>query len=131
LEPGEQDLYRDFGIPTRITDTVSIDARVRPKPGFRAGPLAALGRLQKFRSLVFALESTTVTPPFDLYWKVKNTGQQASAAGNLRGEITRDDKGPNAMRTETTKYTGQHFVELYVVKDDVCVAQARQAVPII
>ncbi len=130
LAPGEQDLYRNFGIPTDATQFVSIDARVRPKGGFPGGPIASVAPLEKYRSLVFELSSTSVTEPFDVYWKVRNTGAEAAAAGALRGEIRRDDKGPNALRTESTKYTGQHWVHLYVVKDEVCVAIARANVAI-
>jgi len=130
LAPGEQDLYRDFEIPTILTHGVSMDARVRPKKGFRHGPIASRSPLEKFRTLVFELRSTTVAQPFDVYWKVKNTGPEATRAGHLRGEITPDNNGLKAMKIEPTKYAGQHYVELYVVKDGICVARARQEVPI-
>lgn len=131
LAPGEQDLYRDLGIPTMLSERVVIDGRVRPKSGFRAGSITELSPLQKHRSLVFELASTTVEPPFDVYWKVKNTGEEATRLGALRGEITPDHGGIKAMKTESTLYTGRHYVEVYIVKDDICVAKARQEVPIV
>jgi hypothetical protein len=79
---------------------------------------------------VFELTSTTVPPPFDVYWKVKNTGEEAAQRGALRGEITADHRGATASKTESTLYRGQHYVEIYVVKDNVCVAKAREHVPI-
>jgi hypothetical protein len=130
LDPGEMDLYRDCGIPTDISETVTIRAKVRPTTGFRGGLLNALGRLWKRRWLDFDIGSTTVAPPFDVYWKVKNTGPEAAAASQLRGEITRDDNGMKATKTERTLFEGDHYVEIYVVKDNVCVATDRQIVPI-
>lgn len=125
LESGEKDLELDFGIPTKITAKVSVNARVRPKDGFRSGSLAELSPLQKRRQLVFELAATTVSAPFDIYWKVKNRGPEARAANGLRGEVIYDPKGAGAWRQESTLYTGSHYVEIYVVKDGVCVARER------
>lgn len=130
LDPGEKDLELDLGIPSAIAGTVRVDARVRPKDGFRAGSIAALSPLQKRRKLVFEIADTDVPEPFDVYWKVKNRGPEARAAGGLRGEISPDLRGRGARREETTLYTGNHYVEIYLVKNGVCVARARVDVPI-
>ena len=34
------------------------------------------------------------------------------------------------MKTENTRYRGRHFVECYLVKDNICVARDRIDVPI-
>lgn len=128
LAPGEQNLESDFGIPFAVTEKVSISGRVLAKPGFRAHQILDGVPIEKRRDLRFSIAHTTVQPPYDVYWKVKNHGREAEAAGSLRGEIRQDHGGSNAVRSESTLYAGDHYVEIYLVKDGVCVAQARQKV---
>ena len=78
------------------------------------------GRVPKRRSLIFRVVDTNVPEPFTVYWKVRNHGAEAQARGQLRGQI-HADKGKRE-RGESTSYTGHHYVECYVVKDNVCVA---------
>jgi hypothetical protein len=73
---------------------------------------------------VFAIEDCNVAPPYDVYWKIRNTGSEARQAGCLRGEIRKK----SGTHTETTLYAGEHWVECYVVKHGRCVAKARQPV---
>jgi hypothetical protein len=129
LEAGEEDLYLNFGIPTEITDAVSIEASVRKKEGFRHGSIGPLLPLAKSRGIDFKI-ATTVEYPYDVYWKVKNRGEEAKSRNGLRGEIRRDDNAHSPHRYESTSYTGSHYVEVYVVKEGVCVAKARQDVVI-
>jgi hypothetical protein len=49
-------------------------------------------------------------------------------AKDLRGEIT-NDKG-NEEKIEYTKYQGQHYVECYIIKNNICVAFDRILVPV-
>ncbi len=130
LESGEQDLYLDHGIPTQISEAVTIEAIVRAKPGFRRGSIGPLMPLAKGRGIDFKIGSTTVEYPYDVYWKVKNRGGEATERSALRGEISRDDNGASAYKYESTSYTGSHYVEVYVIKDGVCVAKHRQDVVI-
>jgi hypothetical protein len=130
LDPGEMDLELDLGIPTVATKSVSISGQVTQKPGFRGGPIGELSPLQKHRQLYFKLRGTDVAPPYDVYWKIKNTGEEARAANGLRGEIVEDFAGPGASRSETTLYAGRHYIEIYIVKNGICVAKSRIDVPI-
>jgi hypothetical protein len=76
--------------------------------GFRHYRLPANGdRVGKGRDLIFEIEACSVVAPYDVYWKVRNTGAEAELAGALRGEIR---KG-GATRTESTRYAGSHRVE--------------------
>jgi len=72
------------------------------------------------------LTRCTVPRPYQLYWKVRNTGEEAIRANEIRGQITRD-KGVSS-KEEPTKYRGKHYVECYAVKDGACVALAHQTV---
>ncbi|WP_205687052.1 nucleotide-binding domain-containing protein [Chitinophaga rhizosphaerae] len=47
---------------------------------------------------------------------------------NIRGQII-DDNG-SFTRIETTTFRGSHFVECYIIKDDVVVARDTIDVPI-
>lgn len=65
--------------------------------------------------------------PYSLIWKVRNVGHLAEKHG-IRGELIED--AGKYQRRETTSFGGEHFVEAYIIKDDVCVARDRIEVPI-
>lgn len=94
--------------------------------GFRQYELAKQGNMApKQRSLLFSV-STTVPEPYTVYWKVRNGGAEAAQKQELRGEISRDADAQE--KSETTLYTGTHYVECYIVKDGTVVAKDRQSV---
>ncbi len=125
---GEQFLDTDFGIPTHLTgQTVHIVGRVARRPGFRDYPLPQRGnRVPKGCSLVFRIDRCDVPAPYQVYWKVRNQGEEAAKAGQLRGEIRLDADG--ATKRERTLYRGSHYVECFIVKNGACVARDRQPV---
>ncbi len=71
--------------------------------------------------------TTTAPEPFDVYWQVVNTGEEAASHGarGLRGIIF---PGTNLNRDEKTEYTGFHWIECFLVKDGVCVARSGEFV---
>lgn len=121
----EEQYIDELFVAVRTGYSVRIDAVVRKKNGFRAGPLRLFRSIGKQRSLTFTAR-TDVPGPFDVYWKVRNTGPEA--AGNLRGGLIPDDG--TMSRTETTLYRGRHYVEVYVVKNGLVVARDRHDVVI-
>lgn len=129
--PGEQFLDEHFGIamPTNRPHSVKVTCTVEEKQGFRSGDLARLRhRVQKERTLHF-VATTDTPPPYEAYWKVRNSGDEAQASRQLRGEIKRDSG--NLRKEETTLYRGSHWVECYIVKDNTCVAATRYPVRIL
>jgi Second Messenger Oligonucleotide or Dinucleotide Synthetase domain/Adenylyl/Guanylyl and SMODS C-terminal sensor domain len=99
------------------------------KNGFQQYELSRRGnRVRKNRSITFKA-ATSVPLPYEMYWKIRNGGQDADAANQLRGEIQRD-KG-QGVHVETTSYSGSHYVECYIVKDEIVVALDRQAVVVV
>lgn len=78
------------------------------------------------KSLYLKFESTTAPEPYNILWKVKNEGQQARDVGQLRGSIFPGEK----TITEPTKFKGKHYVECYIVKNNILVAMDRIDVPI-
>jgi len=67
---------------------------------------------------------TNVPEPYSVYWQVVNTGHEAESIGQLRGQIF---AGSN-VRTESTEYTGFHWIECFIVKNSVCVARSGEFV---
>ena len=84
-------------------------------------------RLRKGMTLHFTVE-TNIREPYQLYWKVRNSGDEARVADDLRGNIF--DGTPNAVHTETTKYSGQHKIECFLVVGGKTVAYAWHPVTI-
>lgn len=128
----EQFLDRDLNIPTDLNSAYRFKTvgYVVPRTGFRDGPMPKRGdRVQKHRSLKFRIEASNVPEPFDVYWKIRNYGEEAEHAGSLRGDIHKDS-GTRTW-TESTSYVGHHYVEAMIVKNGVCVARSRQDVIVI
>ncbi len=123
--PAEQFIQEQFPVATRYS--AIVDARVLKRLGFRSGPLRSMRAVDLGRKIHFTVR-TDVPRPFDLYWKVRNHGQDAERANGLRGQITRDDG--SGLKEESTLYVGDHYVEAYVVKNGVVVASDRHRVRI-
>lgn len=126
-----------FNFPVRLDShyRVRLSSRVTGlkvgkttrRRGFRQFDLITQGnRAPKNRNLVFKLQ-TNAPVPYELYWKVRNGGEEARDAGALRGEISKDE-GNRKRKEESTSYRGTHYVECYVVKDGVVVAKDRHPV---
>ena len=91
---------------------------------FKSGQPLLKGKRLKFKL------NTNVPQPFSVFWQVVNTGQEARDAGQLRGEIS-EHSGNNSsdiFRTESTSFTGDHWVEGFVIKDGRCVAKTGEFV---
>lgn len=70
----------------------------------------------------FALKYIAITnvPNPQYYWQIVNTGEKAKAANDLRGNILLDTQ----VRWEHTRYFGKHWIECFVIQDNVCVARS-------
>lgn len=129
----EEYLDKNYNIPFVINPiyVVHIDTQVEQR-GFRRDWLSEFIKnrfaLNKKKKLEFTIRRNNVPTPFSVCWKVRNFGQEALNAGDLRGEIS-EDRGFH-QKVENTKYHGDHYVECYIVKDGKCVAVGRILVPI-
>ena len=96
--------------------------------GWRPKRISNGDTISKHRSLRFTA-LTDAKKPYDVYWQVVNTGQEAKEAVSLRGEFydSHIRKG-RKIRNESTLYQGMHWVECFIVKEDVCVAQSGEFV---
>lgn len=109
--------------PVDIRFTLDIDSEVTAS-GARGNRLRSMSKIFGWipvgRSLDFFVEHCDVPKPYDLYWKVRNVGAEAERRG-IRGQILPD--GGSERKQERTNFHGDHYVEAYVVKDEVCVAR--------
>lgn len=108
-----------------------IGCNVTQKGYLQKTPLLELiqksGILKIDKKLEFYIKNITVPQPYKMYWKVRNFGQEAK--NDLRGEITLDQGFET--KTENTRYRGSHFVECYIIKDNICVARDKIEIPIV
>lgn len=124
----EETLLGKWGVPTRLDPafTARVVARLGKRDGFREYVLRKYGnRAPKQSTIKFEIQHN-VPGDVQLYWKVRNTGEEAIAANKIRGQVERDSG--SGRRSEPTAYRGHHYVEAYVVKDGVCVAMDRHDV---
>lgn len=75
----------------------------------------------------FIASATDIPKPYDIYWKIRNVGREAQRRNCIRGQIVKTN---SFSHIEYSQFNGPHFAECYIVKDGVCIAKARIAVPI-
>lgn len=122
--------YIEDMFPVNICHTVNVSCTVSGD-GWRPKPISEfLSLLRKFLphnlKIQCSITSTTVTYPYDVYWKVKNVGPEAERKNQLRGEIV--NRGISIV--EHSRFFGNHYIECYLVKNGICVARQRINVPI-
>lgn len=76
---------------------------------------------------------TNVNPPYQVYWQVVNTGDEATREQCLRGDFYPSSGNCSfelgtKTRIEPTKYRGFHWVECFIVKNGACVARSGEFV---
>lgn len=113
---------------------VLIDCRVMGN-GFTLMPIVEFldkyairfGKFIPHNFSVRAKVSYTTAPTYDkVLWKVRNVGEEAEKRNDIRGQIL--DRGTEI--TENTLFAGQHYIECYLIKNNVCVGIGHVKVPI-
>ncbi len=110
-----------------IIYSLRIDCEVS-QDGYRTALLRDLKIIKNKKSLLFFVSQCDAPKPYEVYWKIKNLGQQAIEKNMIRGQILKD--GGQEQRKETSTFNGPHYVECYIIKDGICVARDRINVPI-
>lgn len=126
----ETEEFIDDLFPVKLDYTVNVSCIVSGD-GWRQKPISEfLSILRRFLPHNFEIRcsvvSTTVPTPYDIYWKVKNTGPEAERRNQVRGQIF--NKGSSIV--EHTNFYGNHYIECYIVKNGICVAKKRINIPI-
>ncbi|WP_421857235.1 nucleotide-binding domain-containing protein [Oceanicaulis sp.] len=95
--------------------------------GYRDENIGSDGKpLWKNSKLNFVAEAD-IPHPFDVYWQVINTGTEAEAANDLRGDFNTGVVTRGALtHRERTLYSGPHSIECFVVKAGYLVARSGQ-----
>jgi len=123
----EERVEEKFAVALNPVYQVKLQARTVRRDGFRTYTLAKWGnKVAKYRKINLSLQYCTVPEPYDVWWKVRNTGPEAIARNMIRGQIVKD--GGGRTRTEPTSFRGNHYVEVYIVKNGVVVAKDHHPV---
>lgn len=71
---------------------------------------------------------TDVPKPFDVYWQVVNTGEEATSDNCLRGNIEKAQiLGAGGLKyRDASAFTGIHWIECFIIKDGRCVARSSE-----
>ena len=83
------------------------------------------------KDCVLMFHATTNAPkPFNVFWQVLNTGDEAARVAQLRGAIfaSQTDGAGGLTQKEATAYTGVHWIECFIVKDGRCVGRSGEFV---
>jgi len=128
----DKEEFIDDRYPVDVRYNIELDCEIREGTSFREllrRKLRNRERVPTGRHLRFYVTECNVPGNYQLFWKVRNRGRDAINRKMLRGEITADT-GNGKEKIETSRFPGNHYVEVYVVKDGTCVARERIAVPI-
>lgn len=113
--------------PIDIRYNLEIECEVK-QDGFRPTLLSKLGILKPEKELKFYISYCDVPGLYQVFWKTRNCGEEAYKRNDIRGQIVNDDG--TKKHIEYSKFRGNHYVECYIIKNDVCVARCRIDVPI-
>ena len=72
------------------------------------------------------MDYTDCPQPYKIFWKVKNVGPEAERRNQIRGQIV--EKGKTIV--EHSNFYGNHYIECYIIKNNMCVAKERINIPI-
>lgn len=125
----EKEQYIEDLFPIRISNKLKIDCEITQN-GFRSGLISEFikknFKIKQNRKLKFFIDKIDIAKPYTIYWKVRNVGYEAIKRECIRGEIK---KGIDSLN-ESTNFYGPHYVECYIIKDNVCIARDRISVDI-
>jgi len=120
--------------PRKIRYRVEISGQKFVRRGswrpYESGKMISNGTDLKFTA------KTDAPHPCEIKWQVVNTGNHAAQQNGLRGEIfsSLGVRGSNSqfVNNESTRYSGRHWIQCFVVQDGWLVAESeRFEVPIV
>lgn len=131
-ENADHEEFIEDKYPVDIRYNLKIDCEIK-RNGFRETLLHILlasgDKISRVRSLDFFIDRTDVPRPYEVKWKARNVGLEAKKRKCLRGQIINPNKN-GTMRHENSDFYGPHYMECYIVKNNVVVARDRIEVPI-
>lgn len=73
------------------------------------------------------IENFEKLKPYSIFWKIKNEGETAKKKDMIRGQLLETN---SYIHKEHTDFRDNHYVEAYIIKEDICIAKERMEVPI-
>lgn len=70
--------------------------------------------LRKDKALDFYIASTNAPKPYNIYWKVRDIGQDALERNMIRGQIIKTNE---SHQKEKSNFKDSHYVECNIVKN--------------
>lgn len=100
---------------------VRVDASIYDASGKKKfGGINSDGRNLRAGFQIRYQARTTLAGLFKYHWQVVNTGSVAESEGGLRGNIFEGGQ----TRWESTRYPGKHWIECFLVRNEICVARS-------
>lgn len=107
-----------------LSQKVSIKV-MYSKNAFRNHEIKSGEILYKYGDLKFEVLTNNIND-FNIFWQITNTGSEAKNAGSLRGDFYESELVlGKKVRTERTLYTGRHYVEAFIVKNNICYGKSK------
>ena len=116
----EQPLTWEFDITRRVR----LYAHTYRGKKIQLSGLKADGRTIKSGLDLKFVAQTNARGQYQVFWQVVNTGRHAELEGKKRGEVFPSDNSSPLVQWEKSEYTGKHWIECFIVKDDICVARS-------
>lgn len=93
----------------------------------RLGPIPSNASVKNNLHIQFRVKPLfQLRHPYDVYWRVVNTGAHAESERGLRGEPFVDHTGSELIRWEPTAYTGKHWIECFIVQGEKIIAASER-----
>lgn len=142
-EDSQQNLYTENLVELNIAKCLSVPHRQKPIWSLPKGNAAFIGaKIQNTDGIVSKLENNSdpipkhcsiiytaicsIKPPFIVKWQIVNTGDEAIKTYNCpRGGFENSNEG-QMSRSESTAYTGKHYVQCFIIKKGRCVAKSKE-----
>jgi hypothetical protein len=125
----EEEYIEDLYKVVSTSFSIKLEILIDQSGSFRERRLSRLIFLNKRHSPTYRVIESNIPVQYSVLWKIKNSGPEARDLDKLRGEIHKDD-GSKERSGEKALYSGVHYVEVYAIKDGVCVAKDRVYVKI-
>lgn len=121
---------KDLKIPEDLKYKINITAKIynNSVKKYKENYYSGSRKLSKGLKLRFYIDASHIPDPKNIIWQVVNNGKDAETARQKRGELLSDEG--NMQRDEYTQYRGTHYINCFVVKNNIRVAKDRLFVKI-
>lgn len=111
--------------PVRLTHLVEVHGNYRKENKLKT---ITPDTIVPKGSDIYFNATTNVSKPFDVYWQVVNTGSEANIRNGLRGSIfhSKTAGAGGLHQKEYSQFTGNHWIECFIVKNGVCIARSYE-----